>query len=57
LLARVTESEKRVREVEGEAMKGLALAAVQAESVPEASSDVVRHARLSRGLFGDLIGE
>lgn len=58
LLTRVAQSEKRVREVEEEAMKGRALAAaLQAESGPEASSDVIRHARLSRCLFNDLLGE
>ncbi|MXM62133.1 hypothetical protein GR925_01365 [Streptomyces sp. HUCO-GS316] len=58
LLTRVAQSEKRVREVEEEAMKGRALAAaLQAESGPEASSDVIRHARLSQCLFNDLLGE
>ena len=55
---RLRESELRVREVEEEAMKGRALAAaLQADAGPSASSDLLRHARLSRGLFGDLLAE
>lgn len=58
LLTRVAQSEKRMREVEEEAMKGRALAAaLQAELHPEASIDVYRHAQLSRSLFTDLLGE
>jgi hypothetical protein len=57
LQARIDKAENRARKVEEEAMKGRALAAaLQAESGPEANSDVVRHARFSRSLFGDLVG-
>lgn len=58
LVARIERAELRVREVEEEAMKGRALAAaLQAEAGPEANRDVIRHARFSRRLFGDLVGE
>jgi len=58
LMTRANDAEERVRKVEEEAMRGRALAAaLQAESGTEATPEAARHARLSRGLFGDLIGE
>jgi hypothetical protein len=53
---RLERSERRMRNVEEEAMKGRALAAaLQAETGSEMSYDAMRHARMSRSLFGDLV--
>ncbi|WP_157979529.1 hypothetical protein [Kribbella monticola] len=61
LSRRTTESEERARAREDEAMKGRALAAaLQAEAVSFLDGDVpsaiAHHARMSKALFGDLIG-
>lgn len=56
LLSQVEMSEHRLRDVQEAAMRGRALAAaLQADSGGEPSFDVIRHARLSRGMFGELV--
>jgi hypothetical protein len=58
LRRRAEAGERRATAAEEEAMKGRALAAaLQADARTEPSRDSVRHARLSRGLFGDLLGD